>query len=229
MEAIVLVGGLGTRLRSVVSAVPKPMAPILGRPFLTYLLNKLKKEEVTRVILACGYKKDVIKSYYGTSFNGIELIYSEEDSPLKTGGAIKQALSFCTDDYVIVCNGDTYFDCDYQLLRNFAQIHQSDIAISATTVDDNDRYGSLILKEDRVISFVEKGKANSNIINCGVYCINKKIFTNVDEKCFSFEEFMQSGLNSLSIFAFVQYSYFIDIGVPKDYARASSDFLNMID
>ena len=112
MEAIVLAGGLGTRLRSVVSELPKPMAPVGDKPFLEYILKYLKKNGIDKVVLSVGYKWETIKEYFGDSFEDIELVYSIENEPLGTGGAIKQAMEYVSDVNVFIVNGDTFFDID---------------------------------------------------------------------------------------------------------------------
>ena len=115
-EAIVLAGGFGTRLAHIVSDVPKPMAPVCGRPFLRFILDDLQKKGVERIILATGYKRECIEEFFGTHYRGMEIVYSPEDTPLGTGGAIKRALSLCREDWVAVLNGDTYFDVDFSTL-----------------------------------------------------------------------------------------------------------------
>ena len=113
MEAIILAGGFGTRLQSVVHDVPKPMAPVADKPFLAYLLDQLDRQGCTHAILAVGYKKEVIQNFFGSNYKGISLSYSVEDKPLLTGGALKKALKQATEDAVLVLNGDTFFDVDF--------------------------------------------------------------------------------------------------------------------
>ena len=116
LEAIVLAGGLGTRLKSVVSNVPKPMAPIGDKPFLEYILKYLKKNGITRAILSVGYKSEIIEEYFGNNFEGIDLVYSVEKEPLGTGGAIKKAMSKVKSNQVYIINGDTFFDINLKSL-----------------------------------------------------------------------------------------------------------------
>ena len=222
LEAIVLAGGLGTRLRSVVSDLPKPMAPINGKPFLEYILNYLKKNEVTRVVLSVGYKWETIKEYFGNSFENIELIYSVEDEPLGTGGAIKKALTVCDKNNIFIINGDTFFDVNLQNLelKDFCKIQ-----LSLKPMNNFDRYGCVETNiEGFVTTFTEKGFREYGNINGGIYLIAKNIFDEFDlgEK-FSFEEFMQNNFKQLNISTKVFDNYFIDIGIPEDYQKAQID------
>ena len=117
MEAIILAGGLGTRLRSVVSDVPKPMAPVDGEPFLNYILDELNYYNFNHVILCVGYKKEVIMDYYKDSYKNMKISYSIEEESLGTGGAIKKAMSLALDDMVFVLNGDTIFKVDFNRIK----------------------------------------------------------------------------------------------------------------
>lgn len=222
MEAIVLAGGLGTRLRSVVSDLPKPMAPINDRPFLEYILNYLKKNEITRVVLSVGYKWETIKEYFGNSFENIELVYSVEDEPLGTGGAIKKALTLCKEEKIFIINGDTFFDVN---LQNLELKSNSKIILSLKSMKNFDRYGCVETNtEEFVTTFTEKGFREYGNINGGIYLMSKNIFDefNLEEK-FSFEEFMQKNFKQLNISTKVFDNYFIDIGIPEDYEKAQID------
>lgn len=222
MEAIVLAGGLGTRLRSVVSDLPKPMAPINDRPFLEYILNYLKKNEITRVVLSVGYKWETIKEYFGNSFENIELVYSVEDEPLGTGGAIKKALTLCKEEKIFIINGDTFFDVN---LQNLELKSNSKIILSLKSMKNFDRYGCVETNtEEFVTTFTEKGFREYGNINGGIYLMSKNIFDefNLEEK-FSFEEFMQNNFKQLNISTKVFDNYFIDIGIPEDYEKAQID------
>lgn len=224
MEAIVLAGGLGTRLRSVVSELPKPMAPVKNKPFLSYILSYLKKNGVNRVILSVGYKWDSIFTYFGERFEGMELCYSVEEEPLGTGGAIKKAMSQVKEQKVYIINGDTFFDVPLQQLNNEIATKGS-LVLSLKTMYDFDRYGCVELDEEgSVSSFSEKGYREKGNINGGIYLARSDIFEGyqLDEK-FSFETFMEENVKSLSIHARVFDNYFIDIGIPYDYQRAENE------
>lgn len=222
MEAIVLAGGLGTRLRSVITDIPKPMAPVCGKPFLEYILKYLQKNKITKVVLSVGYKWETIKEYFGDNFEDIELVYSVEDEPLGTGGAIKKALSFCEDKKIYIINGDTFFDVNLQELN---LQNSSKIVLSLKAMQDFDRYGCVQTnKEGFVTAFNEKEYRKAGNINGGIYLVSKDVFDNFElEEKFSFEEFMQSNFNNLNISSKVFDSYFIDIGIPEDYEKAQID------
>ncbi|MBD3842888.1 MAG: NTP transferase domain-containing protein, partial [Campylobacterales bacterium] len=149
MEAIVLAGGLGTRLKSVVSNVPKPMATIGDKPFLEYILKYLKKNGITRVILSVGYKLEIIEEYFGNNFEGIELIYSKEDEPLGTGGAIKKAMSKVKSSKVYIINGDTFFDVN---LKSLILVDNSKITLSLKHMKNFDRYGCVESDENNLVT-----------------------------------------------------------------------------
>ena len=227
MEAIVLAGGLGTRLKSVVTDVPKPMAPIGSIPFLEYILKYLKKNGITRVVLSVGYKWEIIQEYFGNNFEGIELIYSVEDEPLGTGGAIKKAMSFVSDEQVFIINGDTFFDVD---LSNLNLENDSKIMLSLKKMEKFDRYGCVESDESGLVTvFTEKEFKKVGNINGGIYLTSKDIFDDYTlEAVFSFEEFMQNHFKELKVTSKVFECYFIDIGIPEDYKKAQSEIKNYI-
>jgi len=224
IEAIVLAGGKGTRLQSVVSDVPKPMAPVGEKPFLEYILKYLKRNGISKVILSVGYKWEVIKNYFGNHYDGIELVYSVENEPLGTGGAIKQALSYVDGRQVLVINGDTFFDIPLKDL--FEKVSPDvDLVLSLKEMHDFDRYGSVeVDNNNRVTAFREKEFCHRGYINGGIYRIGKELFNGFDlPKVFSFEGFMQERREEINPSALVFEGYFIDIGVPEDYAKAQRE------
>jgi D-glycero-alpha-D-manno-heptose 1-phosphate guanylyltransferase len=225
MEAIVLAGGFGTRLSHIVSDVPKPMALVNGKPFLVYILNHLKEYNFKKVVLAVGYKSDSIKNYFKNSYKDMEIIYSDEDTPLGTGGAIKKALQKCNANSILITNGDTFFDVNLAGMKTFHNIHNGCITIAVKTMYHYDRYGSVIVKDNKVIKFIEKKETEQGIINAGMYYINKQIFCDINNECFSFEKMILESLK-YDIYAFESNGYFIDIGIPEDYYRAQKDFAN---
>jgi len=227
MEAIVLAGGLGTRLRSVVSDLPKPMAPIGDKPFLEYILKYLQKNGITRVILSVGYKWETIKEYFGDKFENIELVYSVENEPLGTGGAIKKAMNQVKNSQVYIINGDTFFDVD---LKSLVLENDSKLILSLKHMVNFDRYGCVESDENNfVTAFTEKGYRESGNINGGIYLASKNIFSNFDlNEKFSFEEFMQINFAKLKISVKIFENYFIDIGIPEDYKRAQNELTQYI-
>ena len=147
MEAIILAGGLGTRLSHIVKDVPKPMAPVAGRPFLEYILDYLIENDIKRVILATGYKHEIIEQHFGNLYKNIEIIYSVENEPLFTGGAIKKALSKCKENNVFIINGDTYFNVDLKEMKKFHIESNSEITIATKLMYDFERYGTVVLSK----------------------------------------------------------------------------------
>lgn len=227
MTAIILAGGFGTRLQSVVRDVPKPMADINGKPFLEYLFQYLSKYNISDVVLSVGYKQEIIKDYFGNKYKNINIKYSCEDTPLGTGGAIKKAFSLIeTDDSILVINGDTFFDVNLDNLTNKTIKNNFDIVMSLKELKDFDRYGSVIVEDNIIMDFQEKKFITKGYINCGVYVIRKQIFDNMEAlNNFSFEEFLKSNLSNLAAYSHISNdSYFIDIGIPDDYTKAQIDF-----
>ena len=228
-EAVVLAGGLGTRLQGVVHDVPKPMAPVAGKPFLTYLLDYLKKYSVEKVVLAVGYKHEVIVDFFGDNYKGIKLEYAIEHEPMGTGGGIANALKFVDGKEAFLLNGDSYFDVDLIALDKHHRQTDADITLSVKEMFNFDRYGTVNLDNSRIISFNEKKAVHQGFINGGVYLMNKKIFRYKDLPTkFSFEkEILEAGAEVLYMEAFRSSGYFIDIGIPEDYSRAQVEFLKL--
>jgi D-glycero-alpha-D-manno-heptose 1-phosphate guanylyltransferase len=225
--AIVLAGGFGTRLRSVVADVPKPMAPIGGRPFLAYPLDRLDRAGFERVVLSVGYKADVIRDYFGARYRSLELIYCIEDEPLGTGGAIRKGLSVSGADSALVLNGDTYLELDYARLIEFhrRQPDAPPMTLALRRIEDASRYGTVTMDEDRIVGFAEKRHAGEGLINSGIYLIERGAFDGyaLPEK-FSFEnDFMAPHCARLRPRGFVVDGYMIDIGTPEDFERAQHE------
>ncbi|EOJ1646981.1 nucleotidyltransferase family protein [Campylobacter jejuni] len=220
MQAIILCGGLGTRLKSVIKDIPKPMAPINDKPFLEFIFEHLKKQGIKEVILAVSYKYEVIQEYFKDEFLGIKIKYSIEKEPLGTGGAINEALKFIKNE-AYVLNGDTFFDIDLSKLK----LNESKICLALKQMNGFDRYGTVELDGKNYIKlFKEKEFKKQGLINGGIYLLNKDIFNDFDlQEKFSFEEFLQENYEKLKAKAHIFDDYFIDIGVPEDYIL----FLNL--
>lgn len=228
MEVIILAGGFGTRLQSVVKDVPKPMADINGKPFLEYLLNYLSKYNITDVVLSVGYKQDTIKNYFKTKYHNINLKYSSEEEPLGTGGAIKKATEMLNkkDNKVLVVNGDTFFKADLSQLIKADKTLNSDITLCLKEMVNFDRYGSVKVDNGVITKFEEKKFYKKAYINCGVYVMSKNIFKKIETlDKFSFEEFLETNLSNIKACSYISNdSYFLDIGIPDDYEKAKIDF-----
>ncbi|CAM4103181.1 nucleotidyltransferase family protein [Campylobacter hepaticus] len=204
------------RLKSVISGIPKPMAPVNGKPFLEFIFKYLKKQDIKEIILAVSYKYEIIQEYFKDEFLGIKIKYSIEKEPLGTGGAIKQALNFIKDK-TYVLNGDTFFDIDLSKLK----LNQSRICFALKYMQDFDRYGAVELDDRQFIkSFKEKEFLKQGLINGGIYLISKTIFEDfILEDKFSFETFLQNNYKNLNARAEIFKDYFIDIGIPEDYKK----------
>ncbi len=222
-EAIILAGGLGTRLAKTVSDRQKVMAPVGGRPFLAYILDDLKNKGFRKIVLAVSYHSEQIEEYFRNSYLGMDILYSAEEEPLGTGGAIKKALSLCSEQNVTVINGDTFFDVDFESLYKTSQEKNADIVLAAKEMPDCSRHSTLEIAADgRILSFAEKKPNKKGYINGGVYVINKNVFNNSASVKFSFEkEILEKRKNGL--FAVISDGYFIDMGIPEAYFRANTE------
>lgn len=222
MKAIVLAGGLGTRLRERIPDLPKVMAPVAGRPFLEHVLDRLVASGVAEIVLSLGYKAEIIANHFGHSYKNVVLDYSIETEPLGTGGAILHAARGRDGDPFLALNGDTLLDLDYGEFIGWYTKIPVPIAMVLRTAQDVARYGSVLTSNGSVVGFMEKGKTGPGLINAGVYIVQPDIFRvfHLSGK-FSFEiDLLQPHCNVLKPRAFVTDAYFIDIGVPEDYDRA---------
>lgn len=221
MEAIVLAGGFGTRLRQVVADVPKPMAPVAGRPFLEVLLRSLAQKGFSRAVLSLGFMAEKISGHFGSRFAGLDIAYVVEDTPLGTGGATRLAAEACTQDHVYVFNGDTYLDLEAERLEQQWRTRRYPIVVGRQ-VPDTARYGRLVVEDGRVISFAEKGMTGPGLINAGCYVLPRDALSQFPVlKPFSIEtDFLMQAVAHTRVEVFVSKGMFIDIGIPEDYARA---------
>jgi len=222
MNAVILAGGLGMRLREAVQGLPKPMAMVAGRPFLEYVLDRLIFSGVNDITLSVGYKADVIMQHFGNVYRNAVLSYVVENEPLGTGGAIAFALHGKGKEAVLVLNGDTFLNIDYGQLINWYEQKPAAIAMVLREMPEISRYGSVVVSGEKVSGFVEKGMAGTGLINAGVYILQPEIFTSFGlSGKFSFEtDLLQPHCSKLSPRAFLTRAYFIDIGLPADYERA---------
>lgn len=226
MKAIVLAGGLGTRLARVTGEFPKPMAPVGSRPFLEYLLDYLVEQGSDGAILAVSYKWELIREHFGYIYRGMPLDYSVEDEPLGTGGAIRQALESLPDDEVVVLNGDTLFRVDLEGLANTHRSSGTRLTIALKKVVDCGRFGRVEVSPDGVIArFLEKSTGGPGWINGGVYMLNRDLFADFHLPAkFSFEQdLIESNIDRIQPRAFKSDAYFLDMGVPDDYERAQRE------
>jgi D-glycero-alpha-D-manno-heptose 1-phosphate guanylyltransferase len=228
LEAIILAGGLGTRLQQVISDLPKSMAQVNGRPFVEYLLNYLRGQGITKFILSVGHKKEAIETHLGSRFMNIPIEYAIEEEPLGTGGGIRNAFKLVNGDTAFVLNGDSMFRMGMSSLIQLHSDARADITIALRYLDDTERYGAVMIDNDRrIIGFTEKGgEAGPGYINGGIYLINKKYLLSdrfrdkfsIEKDCF--EKYFQES----RFFGFPSRGYFLDIGIPEDFYRAQHEF-----
>ena len=227
-EAVVLAGGFGTRLKHIVSDVPKPMAPINGVPFLSYLMKRMSNNGIQHIVLSTGYLHEKIESFFKNSFAGIKISYAHETEPLGTGGAILYALDKTTTDNLLILNGDTLFDIDFKNFDIFFQEKHTMLAVALRRVNEVKRYGSVLINNNsKIISFAEKNQTSGEgLINGGIYLLNKNWIKNLHfPNAFSFEkEVIEKLYKENDFFGATFDNYFIDIGIPEDYERAQHEF-----
>lgn len=223
MQAIILAGGFGTRLRETVPDLPKPMAPISGKPFLEILLDDLARKGFKRVVLSLGYKANVIIAHFGERFAGLDIAYVVEDAPLGTGGAVRLAMTQCTSDPIFILNGDTFLDLETDAVALLWQKHRHPIIV-ARAMADTARYGRLLVEGGRVTGFTEKGVSGPGLINAGCYVLGAGQLNawplNVP---FSLEaDYFTQAVRAEPVDVFETQGLFIDIGIPEDFLRAQT-------
>ena len=225
-EAIILAGGLGTRLKETVPDLPKCMAPVAGRPFLFYVINYLRSQGIEKFIFATGYMHEIIEEYLKTQFSTLNFECSVEEQPLGTGGAIYLACTKVNGENVLITNGDTLYKINIDDLAAMHHENAADATLALKPMTDFDRYGIVETDENnRINKFREKQFCGQGNINGGTYILNVKSFIeNSWPQVFSFEKnFLES--NRFRLFGSVQDEYFIDIGIPEDYNRANNEFI----
>ncbi|MBA3647902.1 MAG: NTP transferase domain-containing protein [Chitinophagales bacterium] len=224
--AIILAGGFGTRLQTVVKDIPKPMAPVNGKPFLSFLLNSLEQQAIDQCILSVGYKWKVIYDYFGSQFNSIKLTYCVEEAPLGTGGAIFKASHTFKEEEFFVLNGDTFFAADLHNLNTLHCQQKTLLSLVLKPMVNFDRYGVVVTNaENKIISFEEKRYYEKGEVNGGIYIMNRKIFEQIKlQEKFSFEkDLMERYYSQMDFYGFPFNDYFIDIGIPEDYQRCQKE------
>ena len=229
MEVIILAGGFGKRLQDRVNNLPKPMAPINGRPFLDYLFDYLFKNNIEKVILSVFYKFEQIKEYYKNSYKNISISYSIDSEPLGTGGAIKAALKKSSSENTLIINGDTYFNVDLECLYKYHSSKKNDITIALKKMENFDPYGTVQTnKEAKVLTIKKRVYRKSGSIDGGIYLVKNDLFYENDDKYFSFNDFIINNINKLKIGSLLFDEVFIDIGVPNDYDKANKVLIDKL-
>ena len=223
MEAIILAGGLGTRLRSEVSDVPKAMALINGRPFMEYLLDQLIAEGVTRICFSVGHKSEFIQNHFANRYRDCEIVYAVETTLLGTGGAIKNAITQVKNQHVIVVNGDSVFITNLSKQYEAHSSANADVTLALKPMENIERYGTVDLDENgRIIRFNEKQPVEKGLINTGTYIFNVASFNALEfpEKFSIEKDFFETHVTQLNFLGHSSNGYFLDIGIPKDFKKA---------
>ena len=229
-EAIVLAGGLGSRLKAAVPDVPKPMAPINGRPFLEYLVDYWAGQGVDRFVLSVGYKREVIEEHFAVRHKGMEMDYAVENQPRGTGGGLLLALKHLRrSGTFLILNGDTFFEVDLAPMRRYHQGKQAEVTIALREVDANSRYASVeIDKDGKITAFDNRARTSGRaLINGGVYLAEKSAFADTlleSDEPVSIEDQLYPRMLAAGrrMYGFQSSGRFIDIGIPDDYRRAAT-------
>lgn len=219
-DAVILCGGLGKRLRRIVSAAPKVMADVSGRPFLDILIAHLKKQGIRRVILCTGHKAEQVEDYYRKNPQGLTFEFSRESDPLGTGGALKNAWYFLESEPFLVFNGDSFCAVDLNALLDFHQSKLARASVVISRAQDVSAFGNIFLDEDvKVLKFREKDPGQGGHgVNAGVYCFNEDVALFMpDTQRFSLEYDVFPVLVGKGFYGFCVDQEFYDIGTPERY------------
>lgn len=226
-EAVILAGGLGTRLREAVPDLPKSMAPVAGRPFLSYVIDYLRLQGIEHILFALGYKHEIIRQYLKKYYPSLYYTCVIEEEPLGTGGAIQLALQQARSSAVAVTNGDTLFRIDLRAMEEVHKQNQAVCTMALKPMQHFERFGAVTINDQaEVSSFQEKQYFREGLINGGFYLIDRDRFLSHGFPLkFSMEkDFLEKEVGKRKIFGSVQDGYFIDIGIPGDFEKAQHDF-----
>ncbi len=226
-EAIILAGGFGTRLQSVVADLPKPMAPVNQQPFLNYLLDFCIDAKIETVVLSVGYLYQKVIDCYGEQYKNLQLKYAIEEEPLGTGGAIQYAMQQCITEDILILNGDSYLGLNIKEFSKSHKARNAKFSMALKNMHHFDRYGSVSINENNIVTqFNEKQFVEEGYINAGIYIIEMQSFLDLKlPKKFSFEtDFLALYLKTWQFNAYKSNGLFIDIGIPEDFERAQGLF-----
>ena len=227
MQALILAGGLGTRLRAAVPDLPKPMAPIRNRPFLEHQMDYWIGQGVTKFILSVGYMHELIEAHFGETYRQCPVVYAREAAPLGTGGGLLLGLSHAQENEVLVLNGDTFFEVSLAQFRAQHQALQADVSIALRRIAKNARYGEVVLDtQGFVAAFNAAGNGGEGIINGGVYLMRPAALLDLgfaagDKVALEQDLFPRLLNTGKRLAGFISNTNFIDIGIPEDYYRAA--------
>lgn len=222
MKALILVGGRGTRLREVVNVLPKPMAPVAGKPFLEYLIIHLKQYGLRNIVLCVGYRGTQIREHFkdGRKWD-VKILYSQEEVPLGTGGAVKLVENLIEEENFLVVNGDSFLDVNPNMLMNHHLSQRALLTMAMVEMNDKVRYGAITVNgQGAIVNFAEKEEMpGSKLINGGVYVFNREIFDHIPEGKVSLENDIFPSLIGKGFYGMTVRGFFIDIGLPEDYRK----------
>lgn len=231
ITAAILAGGTGTRLRAVIADRPKVLAEAGGRPFITYLLDQLAGQGFRRVVLLTGYMGNLVRERLGQRYGEMELLYSQEDLPLGTAGAIVQALPLLISETVLVLNGDSYCQTDFQESLAWHSEKGAQATLVLTHMEKVARYGQVTVGErGRIEEFCEKrATAEAGWINSGVYWFERAVLAALPRRePLSLEKEVLRSWIGKGLYGYLGRGGFLDIGVPEDYARAGEFFTHFV-
>jgi NDP-sugar pyrophosphorylase family protein len=223
IDAVVLCGGLGTRLKKVVSDRPKPMADINGRPFLELLLGSIAKFGFRRFVLCAGYMADSITDFFASKRLPFEVVVSRESRPLGTGGALRNAARLIRSDPFLVANGDSLCAVDLNEFLKFHVLKQAVISMCVAKTRKSMEYGAVKLGPDsRILSFSEKAKVTGPVCcNAGIYVFGRKALSLIPAgKTYSLEHELFPALAEKALYGYLSNADILDIGTPRRYEKA---------
>ena len=225
-KVALLVGGLGTRLRSVLSSSPKVLASVGNGSFLDLLLRQLRNQGLTRIVMCTGYMADQVENAYGNGDSWeLAIEYSRESQSMGTAGALKLAEPLLQDlQFFVVMNGDSFLEIDLESLLNFHRKKGGPITVAVVRVPNTSRYGTVVVgSDDRIARFEEKtGREVPGLINAGIYVIDRNVLRQIPDGPGSLERDIFPQWLERNVYAFESSGVFIDIGTPEDYAKAQA-------
>lgn len=225
MKAVILCGGLGTRLGSLTKETPKPLLEVAGQPFIAHVLNRLTSAGINELVLAVGFQWRKLQAFVGDTWNGAPVHYSVETYPLGTGGAISAAMESASLPEALVVNGDTLFEINIPSFLKFAKDKDARVCVALRKVDDCSRFGRVSLEADgEMMTFGEKAEQGPGLINGGIYYLRRDALNAITSETFSFEtDFLAKKHLRHTVYGMTFDDYFIDIGVPDDLQRAQTE------
>ena len=228
--AVILAGGLGTRLRSVVGDRPKVLAETFGRPFLSHLLDQLKSAGIRTAVLCTGYLGAQVQAAFGNRYGNLAFQYSQESRPLGTGGALRSVLSLCGSDPILVLNGDSFLDVDFDGLWNYHHAHAARATLALVRLSDTRRFGRVTFAEEgHVLAFQEKGARHGpGWINAGIYLLSRRLLSTIPlARPISLERESFPAWIGAGLYGYPCQGRFLDIGTPESYAAANEFFARL--